>query len=195
MLSMSNNTFVQIILFSLCVAINGVEYLEPIVERNARVLPVNVCQQLIELGENGTTVLLLNTIVMIVTIDTSYHIYSPVLFHPCFSIPAGFLVKEESIDEKEQSNPNKKYVPSQTIDVYRKGWSEPGLPEPKFGHAISIDNEDIWKVLEPYVPALTSLVKKNRDADEFRKYYPHDPDREPQLNWVSRDCTVTRGEI
>mmetsp|Transcript_3776 Transcript_3776/g.8342 ORF Transcript_3776/g.8342 Transcript_3776/m.8342 type:complete len:378 (+) Transcript_3776:217-1350(+) len=97
---------------------------------------------------------------------------------------AGFLVERESIDSKEQNNPNEKYVPSQTIDVYLKGWAEPGLQIPETGHVVRIVNEEIWKVLEPFIPFLTKTVEVNRDNETFRKYFPDDPNREPELNWV-----------
>lgn len=91
---------------------------------------------------------------------------------------SGFLVREESIDEDDQNDPTKKYIPSQTIDIYENG-SEPGIDdEPE------IENEAIWNVLLPWIPRITEIVKGNRDKEAFRKYYPNEPDRGPELNWV-----------
>mmetsp|Transcript_17595 Transcript_17595/g.38088 ORF Transcript_17595/g.38088 Transcript_17595/m.38088 type:complete len:393 (+) Transcript_17595:250-1428(+) len=44
--------------------------------------------------------------------------------------------------------------------------------------------ESIWNLLQPWVPTITEIVKANRNEEEFRKYFPHDPEREPELNWV-----------
>mmetsp|Transcript_21233 Transcript_21233/g.39014 ORF Transcript_21233/g.39014 Transcript_21233/m.39014 type:complete len:380 (+) Transcript_21233:26-1165(+) len=90
---------------------------------------------------------------------------------------SGFLVVEESIDEDEQNDPTKKFVPSQTIDIYDKG-SEPGTTD-----TILIENENIWNVLRPWIPSITKIVKTNR-GEEFSQYYPDEPDRKPDLNWV-----------
>ena len=39
-------------------------------------------------------------------------------------------------------------------------------------------------MLQPYIPQITSIVKNGRNREEFSKYYPNEPDREPDLNWV-----------
>mmetsp|Transcript_27812 Transcript_27812/g.59106 ORF Transcript_27812/g.59106 Transcript_27812/m.59106 type:complete len:265 (-) Transcript_27812:631-1425(-) len=96
----------------------------------------------------------------------------------------GFLVEKESIDVEEQHDPNEKFIPSQTIDVYVKGWTEPDLPPPKEGHTVVIDNEAIWNLLQPVVPTITEIVKVNRDREAFSELYPDNPDKEPELNWV-----------
>ena len=83
---------------------------------------------------------------------------------------------EESIDEDEQNDPTKKFIPSQTIDIYDKG-SEPGTDN------ILIENENIWNVLRPWISSITEIVKTNR-GEEFSQYYPDEPDRKPDLNWV-----------
>ena len=96
------------------------------------------------------------------------------------SYPAGFLVEEESIDEDEQSDATKKYVPSQTIDVYDHCSGNPMDcdEDPEIG------NDAIWDVVKPWVPKITQIVKDNRNKEGFSKFYPDDPDREPELNWI-----------
>ena len=97
--------------------------------------------------------------------------------HSC--LLAGFLVREESIDEDEQKDPSKKYVPSQTIDVYEKG-SEPG----RYEDETLIEDEAIWDALQPWIPKITQIVKENRNKEGFSKFYPDEPDRQPELNWI-----------
>ena len=97
---------------------------------------------------------------------------------------AGFLVEKESIDVDEQNDPDEEFVPSQTINIYTKGWREPGLPTPEGGHVIRIDDEAIWNLLQPWVPKITQIVKDNRNRQSFGAFYPDEPDREPELNWV-----------
>mmetsp|Transcript_11319 Transcript_11319/g.24527 ORF Transcript_11319/g.24527 Transcript_11319/m.24527 type:complete len:258 (+) Transcript_11319:99-872(+) len=91
----------------------------------------------------------------------------------------GFLVMEleESIDE-DDNDPTKKIVPAQQIDIYDNA-SEPGVDD-----VAVIENEAIWNVIQPWIPRITEIVKKNRDEEEFIKYYPNEPEREPDLNWV-----------
>jgi len=90
----------------------------------------------------------------------------------------GFLVREESIDEDEQKDPTKKYVPSQTIDIYEN------RSEPEIEYEPEMQNEAIWNVLQPWIPKITEIVKVNRDKEAFSKYYPDEPDRDPELNWI-----------
>lgn len=85
---------------------------------------------------------------------------------------------------KDQNDPNKKFVPSQTIDVYLRGWREPDLPIPETGPVIKIGDEDTWNLLQPWVPKITQIVKDHRNKEEFNEFYPDEPDREPELNWV-----------
>lgn len=84
----------------------------------------------------------------------------------------------------EQSDPNERFVPSQTIDVYAKGWAEPGVPEPEAGHVVKIEHEQIWDLLRPAIPRITEIVKAGRDDEAFGEFYPDNPGREPELNWV-----------
>lgn len=84
-----------------------------------------------------------------------------------------------------QNDPNQRYVPSQTIDVYTRGWNEPDLePLGAAEHAVSVGHEAIWDYLRPHVPRIRQIVVDNRDAGEFAKLYPDEPNREPELNWV-----------
>lgn len=92
---------------------------------------------------------------------------------------AGFDAEDESIDEDEQKDPDTKYVPSQSIDVYERA-SQPG----KSPDRIEISDEDIWEVLEPFIQKITQIVKENRNKEGFAEFYPDDPDREPDLNWI-----------
>lgn len=39
-------------------------------------------------------------------------------------------------------------------------------------------------MLQPYIPQITSIVKNGRNREEFSKYYPNEPEREPDLNWI-----------
>jgi len=87
------------------------------------------------------------------------------------------LVEEESIDKKEQNDPDQKFIPSQTIDVYMKSLDQRTM-------ATRIDHEDIWKALRPHLPMLRTIVKDNRDEDAFAKFHPNEPHKEPELNWV-----------
>jgi len=96
----------------------------------------------------------------------------------------GFLVQKESIDESIQSDPNLKFIPSQTIDIYTKGWEEPGIPTPSTGNVVRIDNEPIWESLQPWIPTITQIVRDNRNEEAFSEFYPGEPDREPDLNWI-----------
>lgn len=96
------------------------------------------------------------------------------------SYAAGFLVEYESIDEDQQIVQTKKYTtPAQLIDVYDNG-SDPGSEN----NVAEVDHEDIWNLLQPFVPTITDIVKANRDKEAFSQFYPHEPDREPELNWV-----------
>jgi hypothetical protein len=98
---------------------------------------------------------------------------------------AGFLVQKESIDLSEQSDPTKKYIPSQTINIYLKGWNEPDLPQKASSeHIVRIGNEPIYTVLQPWIPKITQIVKDNRNHEAYSKFYPNEPDREPELNWI-----------
>merc|ERR1711983_535666 len=45
-------------------------------------------------------------------------------------------------------------------------------------------NQEIYDVLEPWLPAISDVVKQNRNREGFAKYYPDEPEREPELNWV-----------
>mmetsp|Transcript_20349 Transcript_20349/g.44215 ORF Transcript_20349/g.44215 Transcript_20349/m.44215 type:complete len:367 (-) Transcript_20349:164-1264(-) len=42
----------------------------------------------------------------------------------------------------------------------------------------------IWKALEPWIPELTELAKKSIDKTMDSIYFPDNPDRVPQLDWV-----------
>ena len=98
---------------------------------------------------------------------------------------AGFLIDDESIDVTEQNDPNHKYVPSQTIDVYSKGWAhEPDIIYANGEHIVRIDNEPIWQVLQPYIPKITQIVIDNRNKEKFQEFYPNEPNRQPELHWV-----------
>merc|ERR1719203_2167115 len=91
---------------------------------------------------------------------------------------AGFNIREESIDEDEQkeaeTNKTKRFVPSQTIDVYEFDDEDDA----------DIGNKEIWGALQPYIPRIKQIVKDNRNKEGFAKYYPDDPDREPHLDWI-----------
>lgn len=91
---------------------------------------------------------------------------------------AGFLVQEESIDKPEQNDPNAKYIPSQTINIYEgKGYAKLDV--------VKIGNEAIWNVLQPWIPMIKQIVIDNRDREAFAMLYPNDaPDKEPQLDWI-----------
>ena len=110
--------------------------------------------------------------------------YCSFLSHWMVLIPAGFLVQKESIDADEQNDPNEKYVPSQTINIYTKGWQEPGVPTPETGHVVKVDDEAIWTLLQPWIPKITQIVKDGRNKEDFGRFYPDEPEREPELNWV-----------
>jgi len=98
---------------------------------------------------------------------------------------AGFLVQEESIDRQEHTDTSKKSIPGQTINIYTKSWSNPNFIPDKGATSInSIDNESIYKVLQPYIPQITQIVKDNRNLDEFNKLYPNQPNKEPMLQWI-----------
>ena len=154
---------------------NATEYLEPNVQGHVGVLPTSVCRQLIELGEESAF------------LSSSYY-YTLVCFsnHPyhCIfaSCSARFLVQQESIDVTEQNDPSQTFVPSQTVNVYMKGWDKPGLPVPETGHAVRIDNKPIWILLQPSIPKITQIVKDNRNKEAFTEFYPDKPDREPELH-------------
>merc|ERR1711983_604575 len=45
-------------------------------------------------------------------------------------------------------------------------------------------NQEIYDVLRPWLPAISNVVKQNRNRVGFAKYYPDEPEREPELNWV-----------
>ncbi|KAL7549201.1 hypothetical protein ACHAWF_012470, partial [Thalassiosira exigua] len=92
---------------------------------------------------------------------------------------AGFLIREESIDEDEQDDPTNKYIPSQTIDVYDNG-SDPL----EYTGEAEVGDEAIWSVLQPWIPEITQIVKDNRNKEGFAQFYPDDPDREPKLHWI-----------
>ncbi len=93
------------------------------------------------------------------------------------------MVDFESIDEDEQNeakeDPTKKYIPSQTIDVYKRG-SDPTDDD----FEAEIGNEAIWEVLQPWIPKITNIVKQNRNMELFSRIYPDNPNREPDLNWI-----------
>jgi len=91
---------------------------------------------------------------------------------------AGFLVDYESIDEDEQNDPDEKYVPAQSMDIYDKGTNR------DVDAIANIENEAIWNILQLWIPKITQIVKDNRNAEAFSKFYPDEPDREPDLNWV-----------
>jgi len=78
----------------------------------------------------------------------------------------------ESIDDFCNNN-----TPSQSIEVYEGGNNNGSITSPA-----------IWKVLEPYIPQLTQLVKQSIDKDTDRMYFSSDnvidDSREPQLDWV-----------
>ena len=112
--------------------------------------------------------------------------FSNHLSPPHYAMPAGFLVQKESIDVTEQTDPTKQYIPSQTIDIYLKGWNEPDLPSQLSSseHVERIDNEALYNMLQPWIPKITQIVKDNRNHEEFIKLYPNEPDRDPELNWI-----------
>ena len=82
---------------------------------------------------------------------------------------AGFLVKEESIDQNEQEDAlydaTKKYVPSQTIDVYELEHAE--FDDEKDEEEIG--NVEIWETLQPWLPKIKQIVKDNRNKEGFAK--------------------------
>ena len=49
---------------------------------------------------------------------------------------------------------------------------------------ISINNEAIWGLLEPWIPTITQIIKDNRNREEFGKFYPDEPYQEPALDWI-----------
>lgn len=114
--------------------------------------------------------------------------YQPLLFYLQQQYAhhlAGFLVQEESIDRQEHTDTSKKSIPGQTINIYTKSWSNPNFIPDKGATSInSIDNESIYKVLQPYIPQITQIVKDNRNLDEFNKLYPNQPNKEPMLQWI-----------
>ena len=82
---------------------------------------------------------------------------------------SGFNVVEESIDDHQEDK-----VPSQCLEVYSY--------EPDGENRII--NTPIWKALQPYMEVFTHLVKKTRREDEHLSLYPHEPDRDPKLDWI-----------
>ncbi len=90
---------------------------------------------------------------------------------------AGFDVQEESIDRDEQEDsefdPDVKYVPSQTIDVYNRRDPAEDMQDPV-----------IWEAVQPWIPKIAQIVRDNRNPVEFSKMYPDNPDKEPSLDWV-----------
>jgi len=113
---------------------------------------------------------------------------------------AGFLVKDESIDVYEQqqgdessSEKNKYNIPAQQINVYDRKvlYDSDDTDEDEVivnnneesKEGIILD-EHIWKVLQPWIPKITQIVKDNRNKAEFNKLYPNNPNREPSLDWI-----------
>lgn len=70
-------------------------------------------------------------------------------------------------------------MPSQTVNVY-----EVVVRKESPGRVINIKDQDIWNVLQPVIPKITNIVKANRHRDAFSKFYPDEPDREPELDWI-----------
>lgn len=101
------------------------------------------------------------------------------VFNAILHLTAGFLVREESVDRQIQNDPNQKFVPSQSISVYTRTFRHENRVV-----STTIEDEAIWDVLQPWVPAITQIVRSNRDKEAFRKYHPDDPEREPQLDWI-----------
>ncbi|KAL7552046.1 hypothetical protein ACHAWF_015254 [Thalassiosira exigua] len=147
------------------------DYVEPTVQRHAGVLPPGVCKTLIELGEK------------------SAYIFACILVYclPCYqrnsSLPlplsaAGFIVDQDSIDVEEQNDPNQKFIPALTTDVYKS------RNHPDVEGVDTVVDEAIWKVLQPWIPIITRIVKDNRDKVETNKLYPDATDRDPELDWI-----------
>ena len=87
-----------------------------------------------------------------------------------------FHIDYESIDTAFEEETNRTHIPAQTINVYGDGDEDDEI--------IRVLDRPIWNVLEPYIPKITSIIKNNRNQEEFRKLYPNDPDREPLLQWI-----------
>ena len=87
-----------------------------------------------------------------------------------------FHIDYESIDTSFEEETNRTHIPAQTINVYGDGDEDDEI--------IRVLDRPIWNVLEPYIPKITSIIKNNRNQEEFRKLYPNDPDREPLLQWI-----------
>jgi hypothetical protein len=79
----------------------------------------------------------------------------------------GFTVVPESIDD---GAPPQYKTSSQTIDVYER---DQGIIAPA-----------IYKVLEPWIPTITSLVKETIDHTLYERFYPNEINRTPKLHWV-----------
>ena len=79
----------------------------------------------------------------------------------------GFTVIPESIDD---GAPSQYKTSSQTIDVYER---DRGIIAPA-----------IYKVLEPWIPTITSLVEGTIDRTLYERFYPNEIDRSPKLHWV-----------
>mmetsp|Transcript_12697 Transcript_12697/g.23001 ORF Transcript_12697/g.23001 Transcript_12697/m.23001 type:complete len:158 (-) Transcript_12697:985-1458(-) len=49
-----------------------------------------------------------------------------------------------------------------------------------------IENEEIWTILQPYIPTITNIIKSNRDPKAYAQLYPNEPtkNKEPELNWI-----------
>jgi hypothetical protein len=79
----------------------------------------------------------------------------------------GFTVIPESIDD---GAPPQYKTSSQTIDVYER---DQGIISPA-----------IYKVLEPWIPTITQLVKETIDHTLYEQFYPNEINRTPKLHWV-----------
>ena len=144
-------------------------YLEPHVKRIEGVLPPSVCQHLIDLGEQCKC-----TCYTFIWIDSLLMLRY--MHFDSLSV-AGFDVQEESIDRDEQEDsefdPDVKYVPSQTIDVYNRRDPDEDMQDPV-----------IWEAVQPWIPKIAQIVKDNRNKVEVSKLLPDNPDKEPSLDWV-----------
>lgn len=152
----------------------AIEYLEPNVQRIEGLLPVSICNELIAAGEKGMYVLCMlcshhHCILFALCSIAQYAQPNNIsALHPILHT-AGFLVKEESIDQNEQEDAlydkTKKYVPSQTIDVYELEHAE--FDDEKDEEEIG--NAEIWETLQPWLPKIKQIVKDNRNKEGFAK--------------------------
>lgn len=115
-------------------AVAAQEYVEPEVHRYTNVLPKEVCDKIIALGE-----------------------------------AAGFPLEMDSIDSLQYKDSQNNH--SQAIDVV----DEDG----------TVRYPEIFKELEPFIPKIAELIRRQRNEKLDRILFPDEPaDRLPQLHWV-----------